>query len=71
MTNKPLTDEQLMTYIDAAFDFIERTTGFLPGRTKQVQELLAVVGIHEELERIVWAGDVVYELKYGPQESEE
>jgi hypothetical protein len=66
-----MTDEQLMTYVDAAFDFIERTTGALPGRTKQVQELLAVVGIHEEIERIVHCGDIVWELKYKPQESED
>ena len=66
-----LTQEQLMSYIDAAFDFIERTTGYLPARTKQVQELLEAVGIHESLERIVKAGEIVYDLKYNSDEAKE
>ena len=64
-----LTQEQLMTYVDAAFDFIERTTGARPARTKQVQELLTAIGIDEPLERIVRVGAIVWELKYKPQET--
>ncbi len=63
-----LKQEQLMTYIDAAFTFYECINkGRLP-TVKQTQKLLEVAGIHETLERIKVCGDIVRELNQGEEE---
>jgi hypothetical protein len=56
-----LTQEQLLTCIDAAYTFFDRVTGHVP-TTKQVQALLAVAGIHETLESIKTNTHIVLEL---------
>lgn len=57
-----LSQEELVTYIDAATTFFETVAGKLP-TPKQVQALLAIASIHETLERIKQNVDIVLELR--------
>jgi len=56
------TQEQLLTYIDAAETFYEQITGELP-TDKQLQSLLAVCGVHVSFERIKANRDILRELE--------
>jgi hypothetical protein len=64
------TQEQLLTYIDAAMTFYERVNG--RGRApsnKQLHELLAACGVYVAFERIKVNRDILRELEQ--EENEE
>jgi hypothetical protein len=58
------TQEQLLTYIDAAMTFYERVkgTGYAPADT-QIHALLAACGVYVALERIKSNRETIRELE--------
>ena len=63
MPQVALTQEQILTYVDAAIVVLEAETGRM-ATTDEIQEYLQVqFGIKEPLERIAEASALVYEIR--------